>query len=301
MSSPQPRKSMDENGQSTLMRPSSKDDLSGTTAEQKQAFNSSDGEHNPKPQALLPPTNPEHGTQGDKLVIALVGLPARGKTYIAYKIKRYLNFFHGAPCEVFNVGNYRRKKYAAQTPCEMFDARNEDGMKMRMDCAESALEDLVAFIDAGMDLGRVAVFDATNCTRARRTWLVDQLQPRLQSKSHIIFVESVCEDQALIDSNIRATMRNMPDYVGLDQDEALRDFHGRIDQYAKQYQPLDQTLDRGFSWIKTVDGGQQVLLKRVCVCVCVSIYLYTHTCRHTCVRACVHACMHAYIHAYGGF
>ena len=118
---------------------------------------------NPTPQSWVPPTS--YATKSDKIVCIMVGLPARGKTYIAYKIKRYLNFFHGAPCEVFNVGNYRRKKYAAQTPCEMFDARNEDGMKMRMDCAESALEDLVAFIDAGMDLGRVAVFDATNCTR----------------------------------------------------------------------------------------------------------------------------------------
>ena len=29
----------------------------------------------------------QHGTQGDKIVIAMVGLPARGKTYIAHKLQ----------------------------------------------------------------------------------------------------------------------------------------------------------------------------------------------------------------------
>ena len=250
-------------GGATLFRPSSREDLSGTTKEQKEAFQNSSGRHNPKPQEMLPPGDADHGTQGDKLVIALVGLPARGKTYIANKIKRYLNFFHGAPCEVFNVGNYRRKKYQAQTPCALFDHTNEEGVKMRTDCAEAALRDLTAFIESGMEKGRVAIFDATNCTRVRRQWLVDQLKPTLQSKSHIIFVESVCEDQSIIEDNIRATMQNMPDYQHMTKDEALEDFHGRIQNYSEQYETLDQALDEDFSWIKTVNGGQQVVLNKI--------------------------------------
>jgi hypothetical protein len=123
-----------------LLRPNSREDLCGTTKEQKEAFQNSDGLHNPIPQEVLPPGNAEHGTQGDKLVIALVGLPARGKTYIANKVKRYLNFFHGAPCEVFNVGNYRRRQYQVKPSHTFFDPENEEGLKMRMSCAEAALQ-----------------------------------------------------------------------------------------------------------------------------------------------------------------
>lgn len=41
------------------------------------------------------------------MVIGMVGLPARGKTYISRKICRYLNWL-GFKSRVFNIGNYRR-------------------------------------------------------------------------------------------------------------------------------------------------------------------------------------------------
>ena len=44
---------------------------------------------------VAPNTN-KYRTPSDKLVLILVGLPARGKTFIARKICRYLEFFHAA-------------------------------------------------------------------------------------------------------------------------------------------------------------------------------------------------------------
>jgi 6-phosphofructo-2-kinase len=43
-----------------------------------------------------------------KLLIAMVGLPARGKTYIAKRIKRHLDWL-GIHTQMFNAGNYRRQ------------------------------------------------------------------------------------------------------------------------------------------------------------------------------------------------
>ena len=45
-----------------------------------------------------------------KLVIILVGLPARGKSYISKKISRYFNWV-GYTSKIFNVGNYRRNYF----------------------------------------------------------------------------------------------------------------------------------------------------------------------------------------------
>jgi 6-phosphofructo-2-kinase/fructose-2,6-biphosphatase 2 len=38
----------------------------------------------------------------------MVGLPARGKSYIARQISKYLNWL-GVHTELFNAGEYRRK------------------------------------------------------------------------------------------------------------------------------------------------------------------------------------------------
>ena len=68
----------------------------------------SQSEYNPQPQDDRLVKTPM-GTNGDRVVLVMVGLPARGKTYIARKVQRYLSFFHGAPVEIFNVGEYRRR------------------------------------------------------------------------------------------------------------------------------------------------------------------------------------------------
>ena len=41
----------------------------------------------------------------------MVGLPGRGKTAVAARTARYLSFFHGLECQLFNVGDRRRKGY----------------------------------------------------------------------------------------------------------------------------------------------------------------------------------------------
>ena len=43
----------------------------------------------------------------DKLIIALVGLPARGKSYTSNNLCRFLNWC-GLKTKVFNSGEYRR-------------------------------------------------------------------------------------------------------------------------------------------------------------------------------------------------
>ncbi|VDM52799.1 unnamed protein product [Angiostrongylus costaricensis] len=65
-------------------------------------------------------------------VIAMVGLPARGKTYISHKLCRYLNWI-GIKTKAFNVGEYRRRACASvkEGDFEFFSPYNIRGTKIR--------------------------------------------------------------------------------------------------------------------------------------------------------------------------
>ncbi|GAA6065625.1 6-phosphofructo-2-kinase/fructose-2,6-bisphosphatase 1 isoform X1, partial [Tachysurus ichikawai] len=63
-------------------------------------------------------------------MIVMVGLPARGKTYISRKLTRYLNWI-GVPTQVFNLGQYRREAVKTYKNYEFFRADNEEAMKIR--------------------------------------------------------------------------------------------------------------------------------------------------------------------------
>lgn len=65
-------------------------------------------------------------------VIALVGLPARGKTYISHKLCRYLNWI-GIKTRAFNVGEYRRRAcyLDEQLASDFFSPNNIQGSRIR--------------------------------------------------------------------------------------------------------------------------------------------------------------------------
>jgi hypothetical protein len=77
-----------------------------------------------------------------KMVLAMVGLPARGKTYIARKLAHHLQWM-GHKTTTFNVGNYRRKILGASQSHDFFDPTNAEGMKLRRAMANEALNDMI--------------------------------------------------------------------------------------------------------------------------------------------------------------
>ena len=61
--------------------------------------------------------------RGRKHLIAMVGLPARGKSFTARKLAGYLSWL-GYCTGVFNVGEYRRARVGAHVPHSFFDPDN---------------------------------------------------------------------------------------------------------------------------------------------------------------------------------
>ncbi|XP_014749517.1 PREDICTED: 6-phosphofructo-2-kinase/fructose-2,6-bisphosphatase-like [Sturnus vulgaris] len=81
--------------------------------------------------------------------------------------------------------------------------------------------------------------------------------------SQVLFVESICDDPAIIEENIKQVKLSSPDYKGRAQDEAVADFLKRIECYKATYEPLDDELDSGLSYIKIFDVGLRYLANRV--------------------------------------
>ncbi|KAK6051971.1 6-phosphofructo-2-kinase [Cooperia oncophora] len=80
---------------------------------------------------VTPPDGPSRQVRVPN-VIALVGLPARGKTYISHKLCRYLNWI-GIKTKAFNVGEYRRKAcdLMKEGDFEFFSPYNQKGTQIR--------------------------------------------------------------------------------------------------------------------------------------------------------------------------
>ncbi|KAK6482556.1 6-phosphofructo-2-kinase/fructose-2,6-bisphosphatase 3-like isoform X4 [Huso huso] len=190
-------------------------------------------------------------------VIVMVGLPARGKTYIAKKLTRYLNWT-GVPTKVFNVGEYRREAVNCNS-YDFFRPDNQDAMKIRKQCALAALRDVKSYLSE--EDGQLAVFDATNTTRERRDMILNFGK---ENGFKVFFVESVCEDPSVVETNIMEVKVSCPDYKDCNRTDAMDDFLKRIECYRASYQPLEPDhYDKDRSFIKVIDVGQRFLVNRI--------------------------------------
>lgn len=242
-----------------------------------------------------------------KLVIVMVGLPARGKSYVTKKLARYLNW-QQHDCKIFNVGNTRRKSNTkvgpAQRPlpdgsnnpesiadafpdsqdeqenehdheadstlgpeehpetshaADFFSPDNTNTFKLREQWAMDTLDQLLDFV---LDKdGSVGILDATNTTRARRKKVIDRINERTGGRLKVLFLESICNNQEIIESNIRLKLSG-PDYKSMDQEVALNDFRGRLHNYEKAYETLGGEEEE-YQYIKMIDVGRKVVCANI--------------------------------------
>jgi 6-phosphofructo-2-kinase len=299
---------------------------------------------------------------GSKLVIVMVGLPARGKSYITKKMARYLNWLQH-DTRIFNVGERRRVAAtdhgyrlsstslerlpsgvrraveeggqslheiaatilmsqngdssavdvfsplnlpspfremvgdAADAPrielsasgttpvipvnevsadglhlphtedesidqsASFFDPTNTRAAQLRERCAMETLDELLDYILKGS--GAVGIFDATNSTLARRQQIMKKIRERAGPELNVLFVESICQDPTLLESNMRLKLSG-PDYEGKDPVVALEDFKQRVAIYEKNYVALgDYEENNHIPYVKMIDVGRKMISHQV--------------------------------------
>ncbi|KKY25414.1 putative 6-phosphofructo-2-kinase 1 [Diplodia seriata] len=297
---------------------------------------------------------------GAKLLIVMVGLPARGKSYITKKMARYLNWLqHEA--RIFNVGERRRiaaggggthnpapspgvekrpidsvrrqsitttapqgaiaqkqlldpphlaakifvngeavsqaekpaemreptkeekdQKFLeaafpeltkASTPEELpstetmdqganfFDPGNRKAALLREQCAMETLDEAMDYLIEGT--GSVAIMDATNSTLERRAAIIRRVRDRCGDELNVMFVESLCKDERLLESNMRLKLSG-PDYKDKDPVASLVDFKKRVAIYEKAYVPLGDYEERNnTAYVQMIDVGRKVISHQI--------------------------------------
>ena len=75
----------------------------------------------------------------------------------------------------------------------------------------------------------------------------------------LFFIESICNDDAIIESNIKEVKTASPDYTNFTEDRVLDDFKKRIGHYNEKYQTLDENFEPDYSFMKIIDGGTKVM------------------------------------------
>ena len=124
----------------------------------------------------------------NQLIIILVALPARGKSYTSNHLSRFLNWY-GLNTKVFNCGEYRRKILGGFQDAEFFNFNNKDNFEKKEEISKNCYSDLIKWLDDG---GQVAIFDATNSNVDRRNYLCNNSG---KYSDKILFIELISENK----------------------------------------------------------------------------------------------------------
>jgi len=165
------------------------------------------------------------------LYIVMVGLPARGKSTIATKLRENL-MQDGVRARIFNNGDLRRKMIRGNTSyARFFDPVNREGAALREKIALINMEKAQNYLGKG---GHVAILDATNVSLKRRKKI-----QTLLSDCPLLFIECVNNNKEILNASIIRKI-DIPEFCHLTQEQAVQGFDQRISYYQSIYVPLEK-------------------------------------------------------------
>ena len=176
------------------------------------------------------------------------------------------------------------RKSIGACDANFFDNSNPKAQILRQRSAELAMKDMLEWLDyepencgaedeknkhehfaskAHVLSTRVGIFDATNSTIERRRWVLEEATSPFKrggKKTGCVFVESVCDDEELLEENFRFKVRHSPDFKGMTEKEAIADLRKRVEKYELAYQTID---DDAQSYIKIFNLSSKLLVNHV--------------------------------------
>jgi broad specificity phosphatase PhoE len=107
----------------------------------------------------------------------------------------------------------------------------------------------------------VGIYDGTNISAERRKIIAQRCTREGVSK--IIFIESICDDPAVIEANIRETKLTSPDYPGQSPKEIMAQVLAKVEGYAKAYETIPETSNAPHPYIKIFEGGRKIITHKI--------------------------------------
>jgi broad specificity phosphatase PhoE/predicted kinase len=183
----------------------------------------------------------------EKLYIVLMGLPARGKSTLALRLRDAFQKI-GVSTRIFNNGNLRRiyRPLDDTANSEFYSPENKAAVALREGFARMNMERARAYL---RNSGRIAILDATNAQRTRRAMIERHLDDH-----PLLFIECVNDDADILNLSIQEKV-NLPEFAHL-KDRAVKEFLQRIDYYKMIYTPLK--LERNYI---RIDSLQNMIIK----------------------------------------
>jgi 6-phosphofructo-2-kinase len=200
-----------------------------------------------------------------------------------------------AYAEMMSATATTAREHSGACDANFFDAHNEKAAELREKVADCALKDMLRWLDheeetdsdedtvnevsrhssvslssaaglATLDFKnheRVAIFDATNSTDKRRQWILEECtspMKRGDKQTGLVFVESICDDEELLEENYRYKVSSSPDFDGMPVADALCDLRARVAKYEAQYETI---TDDSLSYIKVFNLSTKLMVNHI--------------------------------------
>jgi broad specificity phosphatase PhoE/predicted kinase len=161
-----------------------------------------------------------------KLFVAMVGLPARGKSTIASKLKENL-LKDAIKTRIFNNGKLRRHLMRENTSYpEFYNPGNREGVRLREKIALINIERAKKYLE---NEGNIAILDATNVSSNRRDMIINHA-----NNYPLLFIECMNTDEEILEASIKRKII-LPEFQHLSEGAAVHSFRQRIDYYKSIY------------------------------------------------------------------
>lgn len=179
----------------------------------------------------------------NRLYIVMVGLPARGKSTLATKLKENLKHDF-IKTKIFNNGDLRRKMIPDNTSyAKFYDPENREGVAIREKIALINIERAKTYLNRD---GQVAILDATNVSLKRRKKIQSLL-----NEHPILYIECINDDEEILNASILRKI-DMPEFGHLTQEEAVQSFKERVSYYVSIYKPMGK--ERNFVTLDSLNN-----------------------------------------------